>query len=227
MLVPIGLAAAGLISYASVNSASQLWGATLAHLPAGQIALTYDDGPNDGTTQDLLQILADANVRATFFLIGRFVRQQPALAREILAQGHSIGNHTDTHPNLFWASPGKTHEEMLRCQKSIEDATGGSVRLFRPPYGFRRPDTLSLARSLGLTPAMWNVTCYDWKALTPAQIAANAERGLARNARRYRGSILLLHDGGNLALGTDRSATLAATRQLLATHPRESFVAVT
>ena len=216
-------AAAALVSYASVSPTSQFWGKTVAHLDPGEIALTYDDGPNDGTTQRLLDVLAEADVRATFFLIGRYVRQQPALVRQIYQAGHALGNHTDTHPNLFWISPTRTRDELVRCQQSIEDAAGVSARLFRPPFGMRRPDTLTIAGSLGLTPVMWNVTCYDWRpTATAATILGNVERQM----RRENGSILLLHDGGHLASGADRLATVEATRNLLERYDRSRFVGI-
>jgi peptidoglycan-N-acetylglucosamine deacetylase len=229
VLLPVAatLGAAGLVSYASVVPTSQLWGRTIAHVPHGNIALTYDDGPNDGTTQELLQILAEANVHATFFLIGTYVRQYPALVRGIAAAGHTLGNHTDTHPNLFWAISKQLREELTRCQHAIEDAAGKSAKFFRPPFGIRRPDTLYVAQELGLTPVLWNVTCYDWRAgITAQQVLAHARRQMQRNERRHRGSILLLHDGGHLSLGADRKASLESTRQLLQQYSRESFITV-
>jgi peptidoglycan/xylan/chitin deacetylase (PgdA/CDA1 family) len=216
-------AAASLASYASVSPTSQLWGKTVARLAPGEIALTYDDGPNDGTTQLLLEVLAEAEVRATFFLIGRYVRQQPALVRQIQQAGHTLGNHSDTHPNLIWTSPARTRDEIIRCQQSIEDAAGVSVRLFRPPFGMRRPDTLRIARELGLTPVMWNVTCYDWK---PTATATSIIDQTQRQMRPHSGAILLLHDGGHLAFGADRLATIEATRRLLQRYERSRFVGI-
>jgi peptidoglycan/xylan/chitin deacetylase (PgdA/CDA1 family) len=221
------LGVAGLASYASVAPTSQLWGRTIAHVPHCKIALTYDDGPNDGTTQELLGILADAKVHATFFLIGRYVRQQAALVREIVDAGHTLGNHTDTHANLLWASPACVREELSRCQQAIEDAAGVRAKWFRPPWGMRRPDTLRIAREGGLTPVLWNVTCFDWRGgITAEQVLAHARRQMQRNDARGRGSVVLLHDGGHLALGADRTASLAATRFMLQQYSRESFLSL-
>ncbi len=86
---------------------------------------------------------------------------------------------------------------------------------FRPPFGARRPDVLRTAAELGLTPVMWNITAHDWDATDSHALAARVQRGIRRNQRRHRGSNILLHDGGHLQLGTDRSITLAATRMLL------------
>jgi peptidoglycan/xylan/chitin deacetylase (PgdA/CDA1 family) len=94
------------------------------------------------------------------------------------------------------------------------------VRFFRPPHGSRRPDVLRAARELGLTPVMWNAMGYDWRTNTTAgQVAAHLERGIARNQRRGRGSNLLLHDGGHLAMGADRSQSVEATRLILERYP--------
>ena len=89
------------------------------------------------------------------------------------------------------------------------------MKWFRPPFGSRRPDVLRTVAELGLTPVMWNITAHDWDATDPQALAARVQRGLRSNQRRQRSSNLLLHDGGHLQLGTDRSVTLAATTMLL------------
>ena len=89
------------------------------------MALTYDDGPNDPHTLRLLEVLARHDVRATFFLIGRYVQQRPDIAREIAKAGHVIGNHTFTHPNLIFASTAAdTQTELQHCEQSLNDAVG-------------------------------------------------------------------------------------------------------
>ena len=207
---------AGAYAYAANWPTSQIFGSTLiAGNNPREIALTYDDGPNDPDTPRLLEILARQKVRATFFLIGRFVRERPQIARSIHAAGHLIGNHTMTHPVLLWQRPARVLEELAGCNAAIEDAIGEAVRFFRPPHGARRPDILRTARELGLTPVMWNAMGYDWTAPPPERIAARVEAGLRSNLQRRRGSNVLLHDGGQARLGIDRSPTLAATQSLL------------
>ena len=99
------VAAGGTLAYAALHPQSQLFGRTLiAGDDPSEIALTYDDGPNDAATMQLLEVLARHNVCASFFMIGGFVRQRPEIARAVHAAGHLVGNHTMTHPWLAWQS---------------------------------------------------------------------------------------------------------------------------
>ncbi len=154
-------------------------------------------------------------VRATFFLIGSFVRQRPDIARAIQQRGHLLGNHTMTHPSLLWQRPARIREELAVCNSVIEDATGEAVKWFRPPFGSRRPDVLHMAEELGLTPVMWNITAHDWDAIDSEALTARIQSAIHRNQRLHRGSNILLHDGGHREMGTDRSITLTATWLLL------------
>jgi peptidoglycan/xylan/chitin deacetylase (PgdA/CDA1 family) len=218
-LVSAGLVtglSAGVYAYAAQWPTSQIFGRTvLAGANIQEVALTFDDGPNDPYTLELLELLARHQVRATFFLMGAFVRRRPEIARAIRQAGHLVGNHTMSHPSLMWEPPARVREELVACSAAIEDATGETVEWFRPPFGARRPDVLRAAKELGLTPVMWNVTAHDWDATQPHPLAARVQSGILRNQRRQRGSNILLHDGGHRQLGTDRSVTLAATSILL------------
>jgi peptidoglycan-N-acetylglucosamine deacetylase len=218
-LVSAGLIAgltAGGYAYAARWPTSQIFGRTLVDASDPQeVALTFDDGPNDPYTFRLFELLARYQLRATFFLVGGYVRRRPDIARAVRQAGHLVGNHTMTHPSLLWERPARVREELAGCSSVIEDATGEAVKWFRPPFGSRRPDVLRTAAELGLTPVMWNITAHDWDATDPRALAARVQRGLRENQRRHRSSNLLLHDGGHLQLGTDRSVTLAATGMLL------------
>jgi peptidoglycan/xylan/chitin deacetylase (PgdA/CDA1 family) len=216
----VGVIAAG---YQSMAPTGQWYGPTFTGLPRGfnQIALTYDDGPNDPHTLRLLEVFARHNVRATFFLIGKYVRQRPGLAREIVAAGHVVGNHTFTHPLLIFKRAAEIRRELADCRSALQDAIGDHSRLFRPPFGGRRPAVLRIARDLGLVPVMWNVTGYDWNA-PPAEVI---ERKVSQRIRG--GDVILLHDGGHAAMGADRAQTVIATDRLIAKHKSDGYEFVT
>ena len=218
-----GLAAAVSAGYHAMAPTSQWYGRTFTGAPPGskKIALTYDDGPNDPYTQRLLEILAKHGVQATFFLIGRYVKQRPDIVREIARAGHVVGNHTFTHPNLIFASAAQTCAELQQCTQVLTDAVGDHSRLFRPPFGGRRPVTLRVARSLGLEPVMWSVTGWDWR----GKPADYVERKVCRQVRG--GDVILLHDGSHATFGADRSQTLIATDRLIARYKAEGHEFVT
>jgi len=186
-----------------------------------QITLTFDDGPNDPHTLKLLDVLSKHDVHATFFLIGQYVRRRPDIVAEIAKCGHVIGNHTFTHPLLILQSASRIRHELLQCREAIHDAVGEHSNLFRPPWGGRRPAVFRIARQAGIDPVMWNITGYDWKASSPEFI----EQKIAPKIRG--GDVVLLHDGGHAAFGTDRSATVLAVDRLLTRYKIEGYSFVT
>jgi peptidoglycan/xylan/chitin deacetylase (PgdA/CDA1 family) len=221
-------AAAGYAGYATMAPGSQLYGRALTHgSDPGQVALTYDDGPNDPHTLHLLDMLAQHGAKATFFLIGKYVRSRPDIVRAIRDAGHVIGNHTYNHPNLIFVSAGRLRRELEDCRKALEDAIGAPAPLFRPPFGGRRPSVLRTARAMGLEPVMWSVTSYDWSAKSSEAIVQNVVSQVDSRQRRQ-SEIVLLHDGGHLSFGADRSHTVAATRVLLEKYSAQGkkFVSV-
>ena len=210
------VATAGTLTYAALSAQSQLFGPTLiAPAKPNEIALTYDDGPNPAATPQLLEVLARHNVRATFFLIGNFVRQCPALVRDIAAAGHLIGNHTTTHPWLPFHSAARIRRELADCNAALEDTLGAPVRYFRAPHGARRPAVLRTARELNLIPVQWNIITGDWNPIATATIASRVTRGISHNQNRNRASNIVLHDGGHLGLGAPRIHTVEATDQVI------------
>ena len=213
------VAAASAAGYQSMAPTGQWYGRTFTGLPAGskQIALTFDDGPNDPYTLRLLEVLARHQVRATFFMIGRYVRQRPDIVQEVARAGHLIGNHTMTHPLLTFQSATQTRAELVDCRTALSEAVGEHSNLFRPPFGGRRPATLRIARELGLEPVMWNVTGYDWNAPPAAAIEAKVER------QTKGGSVILLHDGGHKAMSADRGQTVTATQNLVRKYKDQGY----
>jgi peptidoglycan/xylan/chitin deacetylase (PgdA/CDA1 family) len=216
------------LTYASLSPGSQLFGHTLiAGNDPNEVALTYDDGPNDLATDALLDLLAQHNARATFFMIGRFVRKRPEIVRRVHAAGHLIGNHTDTHPWLSFQSSRAIREELRACNQSLEDAIGAPIHFLRPPHGARRPAVFRVAEELGLKIVQWNAMGYDWQPIPADRIVANVTRGLTRARRSRTGTNILLHDGHQQGIGTDRSATVHATAALLETIGRQGIRTVT
>jgi peptidoglycan/xylan/chitin deacetylase (PgdA/CDA1 family) len=216
-------AAATAAGYQSIAPTGQWYGPAFTGLPRGtrQLALTYDDGPNDPHTMRLLEVLAKRGVCATFFLIGRHVQQRPDIVREIIKAGHVVGNHTFTHPWLTFKSPREIRKELSTCNVALRDVLDRQPNIFRPPFGARRPAVLRIARELGLEPIMWNVTGYDWNAPPAAVI----ERKVAKQI--HGGNVILLHDGDDKLMGADRSQTVIATDHLLARYRSEGYQFVT
>jgi peptidoglycan/xylan/chitin deacetylase (PgdA/CDA1 family) len=222
----LGLAAGG-CAYAAMWPGSQLFGRTLiapriAPGRSGELALTFDDGPNPAWTPRLLDSLASHDVRASFFLIGSFAQQEPELVRRMLAAGHLIGNHSWSHPNLAVTAAHRVRQELTRTSETLQQITGAPIRYFRPPFGGRRPVVLEIARSLGMTPVLWNAITTDWREPSPDSIAQRMMSKIDRNQRRGWATNLVLHDGGHLQLGAYRGPSVAAAGQLLshlrATH---------
>jgi len=213
--VPAAVAlAAGVTSFAAVHPRSQLFGATIRHTASPQqFALTFDDGPNPAITPRLLDLLEKFNAKATFFVIGKFVRECPQLVQEISARGHLVGNHTQTHANLFWLSPGAIRSEIRQCREALQDTLGAPAKYFRPPFGLRNPWVVNAARELGMQTVMWTLLPGDWHErpvewliLRLQPIADNAQHP----AQRKSGDVLCLHDGAHRRLNGDRTRTLAA-----------------
>ena len=221
-----GVALAGLATWAGFESmwpTMHAYGRSFVGLPTGsrQLALTYDDGPNDPSTLRLLDVLARHDVKATFFVLGRFVEQKPEIVRALATAGHVIGNHSWDHPRLIFASNSELRRQVGRTQEAIFDACGVTPTLFRPPYGGRRPGTLQAVRKLGLEPVMWNVTCYDWRATSATKVFAHAQPQIRG------GNVILMHDGDQQAMGADRRHTVEATERLIAHYKAQGFEFVT
>jgi peptidoglycan-N-acetylglucosamine deacetylase len=199
------VATAGAAAWGAMAPSSQIFGRTIRRTEdAGAIALTFDDGPNPAVTPALLEVLEQNAVRATFFVIGRHVRAFPELAVEIVARGHAIANHTETHPSLMLLPAERVREELLRCREAIAAATARQTIWMRPPFGFRGLNLDGIARGMGFAGVvMWSRWAWDWK---PQPVGPVVER-----LRRVSGGdIVLLHDGDHRRLEGDRKHTLAA-----------------
>jgi peptidoglycan-N-acetylglucosamine deacetylase len=157
-----------------------------------EVWLTIDDGPDPASTPKVLELLRRHGARATFFVVGNQVASHPDLARRIVAEGHTIGNHTQTHPAAdFWrASPSTTAAEIDRCVAALLLANAPFERFFRPPVGIRNPFLDPKLAERGMKLVLWNARGFDGSSRHPSA-------ALARIARRIRpGGILVAHEGG-------------------------------
>jgi peptidoglycan/xylan/chitin deacetylase (PgdA/CDA1 family) len=168
------------------------------------IALTIDDGPSPEYTPQVLRLLAKYKVTATFSMIGLEVAAHPGLVREVAAAGHTIANHTWSHPDLAPLAPATVASQIDRAAGAIHHATGREPKLFRAPYGAWSPAVLDQCARAGLTPLDWSVDPRDWSRPGVLSIVAN----IMRNTRT--GSIILEHDGGG-----NRSQTVAALKLVI------------
>jgi peptidoglycan/xylan/chitin deacetylase (PgdA/CDA1 family) len=206
-------------AYAALAPGSRFFGDALTAPPRpGELALTFDDGPNPEWTPRLLDILAGHEVRATFFVVGQYAHTEPALVRRIAAAGHLIGNHSWTHPNLALTPAAKVRDELKRTSQTIEQIIGQAVHFFRPPFGARRPKVFHIARSLGLTPVLWNAMTNDWEEPSADRIAGSLSRKIDGQERRGRAGNIVLHDGGHLVPRANREPSVNAAWQLIARY---------
>mgnify|MGYP002385156975 CR=1 FL=1 len=158
-------------------------------LKSRAVALTFDDGPDPAVTPAVLSVLKEKRVPATFFLIGEKAEKYPHLVRQILADGHEIGNHSYSHSYwLGFFSADKLREDLVRCSRVLEEISGEKIRLFRPPFGVTNPRYSRALASLALVSVGWSLRSYD-------TVTGSSARLLARLVSGVRGGrIVLMHD---------------------------------
>ena len=210
-LAPVAAAgaASSFMAWAVRGRSAQIFGRSVwrgpRHLPA--LALTFDDGPSESTPQ-ILDILAQYRIPATFFQCGHNVNRLPEIARAVSSGGHEIGNHSYSHPYLFLRSPAGIENELRRAQDSIEKHTGSTPVWFRAPFGVRWFGLASAQHKLRLTGVMWSAIGYDW--------SRRADEVVARmTAAASNGAILCLHDGRELGHNPDVRTTVETVRRLV------------
>ncbi|HEY4428743.1 MAG TPA: polysaccharide deacetylase family protein [Solirubrobacteraceae bacterium] len=175
-------------------------------------ALTFDDGPHAQGTPAVLETLDRASVRATFFLVGEQVRRNPALAREVVAAGHTVGLHCDRHRNLLRLTPWQVREDIARAEDAIGSVTGVAPGLYRPPYGIASASALRIARDRGWRTLLWTQWGRDWEARATAESIRERVTDGARD-----GSVLLLHDADDYSAEGSWRRTAAALPGVLDT----------
>jgi cellulose synthase/poly-beta-1,6-N-acetylglucosamine synthase-like glycosyltransferase/peptidoglycan/xylan/chitin deacetylase (PgdA/CDA1 family)/spore germination protein YaaH len=195
----------------------------------GLIALTFDDGPHPKYTKQILDVLKDKHAPATFFVIGQNMSNWPGLVRREIAEGHVVGSHSFTHPNLAAITTPQVDFELNATQRLFEVVTGRSMRLFRPPYfGDAEPSTveevtpLLKAQSLGYLIVGLRIDTDDWKKPTVQQIIDNVTNRLSDTNPETAGQVVLLHDSGG-----NRDRTVQALPGLIDTLRARGYRLVT
>ncbi|AYG64032.1 chitooligosaccharide deacetylase NodB [Rhizobium jaguaris] len=154
------------------------------------VYLTFDDGPHPFCTPEVLDVLAQYRVPATFFVIGTYAAEQPKLIQRMIAEGHKVANHTMTHPDLTKCGPGEIQHELLEANRAIKIACPlASLQYMRAPYGSWTQEVLSASASAGLAAVHWSVDPRDWSC---PGVDAIVDTVLASIRP---GAIVLLHDG--------------------------------
>ncbi|MCM4080742.1 polysaccharide deacetylase family protein [Paractinoplanes hotanensis] len=167
----------------------------------GYVGLTYDDGPNPGTTTSLLNTLRSNGLRATMFNTGQNAAANPGLVAAQVSAGMWVANHSYTHPHMLTLSQSAMSSELSRTQTAIRNAGGGTPTIFRPPYGETNSTLQSAASALGLRTVTWDVDSQDWNGASTAQIVQAA-------SRLTNGQLILMHD--------NYQTTIAAIPQIAA-----------
>jgi peptidoglycan/xylan/chitin deacetylase (PgdA/CDA1 family) len=215
---------AAVLAWGIARPGSRLFYPTVTHGPraGNHVAITFDDGPDSETTPHVLDVLAQYGAKATFFVIGRSLAAQPALAQRILAEGHELGNHSWRHSrwqNFF--SQAAHRREMERATQAITDAGQTGTRpLYRPPLGLKSPPLARAAHQLGLTLVAWSLHSHDTRRTDPARIAQDVLRKVRA------GDIILMHDGHDLP-GHHRSSCAKALPMILQGLEKRGMVCVT
>lgn len=182
------------------------------------VALTFDDGPDKTYTPAVLDILKQKGIKATFFLIGKRVQEDPAVVRRIVDEGHLIGNHTYSHPRLLKEGPG-LQDELSKMEDTLKPFGVTAHTLFRPPYGAANPSLVTQASNLGYKLALWSVDSLDWQGLSASQVARNVLNYVSA------GAVVLQHSAGGP--GENLSGSISALPQIIDTLQSKGYRFVT
>jgi polysaccharide deacetylase family sporulation protein PdaB len=185
------------------------------------VALTFDDGPYSPYTEQILDILKENNVKATFFVLGKNAADHPELVKRIYDEGHQIGNHTYHHIDLLKANRATVVSELERTNQVLFEITGVKPHIVRPPHGFRDPVVLEVMKEQGLKVVEWSVMSRDW---TNPGVENIVNRVLDKTRN---GSIILLHDGDGVRSQDSRAQTVEATRLIIRQLKNEGYTFVT
>jgi peptidoglycan/xylan/chitin deacetylase (PgdA/CDA1 family) len=214
-----------LFAYHGISPRSRFYGSVHSNGDRDRlrIALTFDDGPNEPYTSDVLTILKQYDIKATFFLVGQNALRHPETCRRIAEAGNAIGNHSYDHRKSLCLQRGKTVARNIEAaHQAIYECTGLEPTLFRPPHGFRTPWLMRTVRNLGYTVVTWDNMTSDWKA---EKSGDEIVRAILRRAKP--GGVIVLHDGRDTRLHYDRSHMLQALPFVIETLTEKGFDFVT
>lgn len=224
----LGIAVLGIIigfvlTLNAVMPRNHFYGPVYSEIRTSQklVALTFDDGPYPPYTGQLLDLLKEKQVPATFFVIGQNAAKHPELLQRIVAEGHQVGNHTYNHVDLLKADRQAIISEIDKTNQVITDTIGYAPHVMRPPHGFRDAVVMDIMAEYKLKVVEWSVASRDW--VNPgAEVIAERTLGKVNN-----GSVILLHDGDGVAAKLPRSQTIAATRIIIDRLAAEGYRFVT
>mgnify|MGYP000877083218 CR=1 FL=1 len=184
-----------------------------------KVALTFDDGPDSVYTPQILDILRDNNVKGTFFLIGNRAKLFPEVVQRMVKEGHIVGNHSMTHPNIIKLNKTQTAKEIKECEDVLRSLTGYRTALFRSPYGSLNSEKVQEIAQLKVKIIAWNVDSLDWKSLTAEQVKDN----ILENVRE--GSVILQHASGSKE--ENLTGSVAALKDIIKVLKKEGYQFVT
>ncbi|MBW7899653.1 Peptidoglycan-N-acetylglucosamine deacetylase [Candidatus Brocadiaceae bacterium B188] len=182
-----------------------------------EIFLTFDDGPNEPYTSQILDILKDFGAKASFFVCGRCVEHSPGVVQRILNEGHSIGNHSYSH-SMVLTFMGFLRREIEETDNIIQKITGVRTNLFRSPWGMTTPWIKSYLKKNKYKIVSWDINSYDWAGVS----ARTIEDGILKKIKS--GSVVLLHDGKEAKFHRNRSQTVLALPPLLENLISRGFI---
>ncbi len=222
-LAILGITAGIFLTLSAVLPENDVFGRVFSNTKTMQkvVALTFDDDPYPPYTDQVLDVLKEYRVPATFFVVGQNVEKYPELVKRIADEGHQIGNHTYHHIDLLKANRKDIAEEIDNTNKAILAASGIKPHLMRPPHGFRDPVVMEMMAERNLKVVEWSVMSRDW---TNPGVDVIVERTVKRVKN---GSIILLHDGDGITSRDSRIQSVEAARRIIQILSEQGYTFVT
>ena len=211
MLAAVSILAGGVLLLLAVLPDYSFYGTTVTHnFAAGKnVALTFDDGPYPPYTDELLKILEQRQVKATFFMVAENAEKHPELVAKIAAQGHEIALHALKHRDFLKLSLAEQQKDIAAGKRILEKLSGQKITLMRPPHGFRDWAVIDTLQKNGLTAVNWSVIPRDW---TNPGVSVIVDRIMEQ---LHPGAIILLHDGDSPKYVVSREETIQAVSVII------------